>query len=534
MRSASGEQTALIQALLRPEAYPHPVQAVELIETHISWVLLTGAIAYKIKKPINLGFVQAASLQQRLHYCHEEVRLNKRLAADLYQGVVAVVGPVDQARVLDSLTPPEGQSMLEAAVKMRQFPPDQLLSSALAHQTVGAEALSNLAWTLGRFHQQAPCASPEQPFGTAARVMEPITTNLAVLDRLVSDPDQRDQLQKHRRWTQAQQHHLWARLEARHQDGEIRECHGDLHCGNIRLTHQGELEVFDAIDFNPNLRWIDPISEMAFLVMDLQIHNARSLAITALNSWLECTGAYAGMDLWPWYHAYRAMVRAKVSALQIEQSTTATSTGRLRQELAKYLQTASDDEAPPAGGLVLMHGLSGSGKSSLSAQLCISLEAVRIRSDRERRRAFEPSGVTPARFSGDPYRPEVSRWLFDQHLPNLTERCLMSGFAVIVDATFLRQRERQTMLDLAARLQRPAAIVHCSCTDVTAQSRLQQRALRGDDPSEADFQVRQQQHSWLEPLTADERLRTVTADETTPRAAVQAAVQHLLRSERRA
>ena len=199
--SAYAGQPPLIQALLRPEAYPHPVKAVELIETHISWVLLTGAFAYKLKKPINLGFVQAASLQQRLHYCHEEIRLNRRLATDLYQGVVAVVGPVEQARVLDSLNPPKRQFVLEAAVKMRQFSPDQLLSSALAHQAVGAEALTNLAWTLGRFHQQAPGTSPEQPFGTAAQVVEPINTNIAVLDRLVSDPDQLEQLQQHRRWT---------------------------------------------------------------------------------------------------------------------------------------------------------------------------------------------------------------------------------------------------------------------------------------------------------------------------------------------
>ena len=525
-----GEHPSLIQALLRPEAYPHPVQAVELIETHISWVLLTGVFAYKIKKPIDLGFVQAATLRQRLHYCHEELRLNRRLAADLYLGVVAVVGSSDQACILASPNPPLGDSMLEVAVKMRQFAPDQLLSTALAHHphTVGSAALTNLAWTLGRFHRLAPSASPEGPFGMPAQVIEPVMTNLSVLNRLVSDPNQRDQLEQHWRWTEQQQHHLWARFEARHQEGEIRECHGDLHCGNIRLTDQGELEVFDAIDFNPNLRWIDPISEMAFLVMDLQIRHARSLAMTTLNAWLECTGAYAGMDLWRWYHAYRAMVRAKVSALQMDQSQPASSIQRLRHDLSLYLQTASDDEAPALAGLVLMHGLSGSGKSTLSAQLCVSLEAIRIRSDRERRRAFEPSATAPALFTGDPYRAEISRWLFDHHLPKLTERCLMSGFVVIVDATFLRQRERQTMLDLAARHNRPTAIVHCSCTDAIARVRLAQRSQRDDDPSEADIGVRQRQQHWLEPLAAHEHARTVHADASTPLWAVERALKQLL------
>ena len=513
---------------MRPEAYPHPVQTVELIETHISWVLLTGTFAYKIKKPINLGFVQAASLQQRLHYCHEEIRLNRRLAADLYLGVVAVVGPVEQACILEGLHLPQGQRMLEAAVKMRQFPPEHLLSTTLVQRSVEASALNNLAWSLGRFHQHAPAASREQSFGTPPQVSEPVATNLSVLDRLISDPAQREQLHRHWRWTQEQQQQLWARFEARHQNGEIRECHGDLHCGNIRFTSQGALEVFDAIDFNPDLRWIDPISEMAFLVMDLQMHNARPLATTTLNAWLECTGAYAGMDLWRWYHAYRAMVRAKVCALQAEQTSSNHATQRLRQDLNRYLQTASGDEAPASGGLVLMHGLSGSGKSTLSARLCISLEAVRIRSDRERLRAFAPSGAAPARFTGDPYRAEISRWLFDQHLPMLTERCLMSGYPVIVDATFLRQHERQTMLDLAARLNRQAAIVHCSCSDDTALARLSRRAQCGEDPSEADFSVRQQQQHWLEPLTAHERARTVQVDESTPLASVEEALQQHL------
>ena len=522
------KQPALIQALLRPEAYPHPVQTVGLIETHISWVLLTGTIAYKIKKPINLGFVQADSLQQRLHYCHEEIRLNRRLAAHLYLGVVAVVGPADQARILETLEPSQGQPMLEAAVKMRQFAPEQLLSRALTQQSIETGAGTRLGWALGQFHQSASAATPAHSYGTAAKVSEPVNTNLTVLDALITNTDQRDQLQQHQRWTQQQQQQLSARFEARLQEGEIRECHGDLHCGNIRLTSRGELEVFDAIDFNPNLRWIDPISEMAFLVMDLQIHRAESLAIDTLNAWLECTGAYAGMDLWRWYHAYRAMVRAKVSALQAEHCSEPVTKRQLQQDLARYLQTASENERPAKGGLILMHGLSGSGKSTLSAQLCQRLKAVRIRSDQERRRAFEPSTFSPALFTGDPYRTEISQWLFHQHLPMLAERCLMSGFNVIVDATFLRQPERQTMLNLAARLKRQAVVIHCSCSTITARKRLAQRAERGDDPSEADFSVRQQQAKWLEPLTADEQARTVRADESTPLAVVEMEAQRLL------
>jgi aminoglycoside phosphotransferase family enzyme len=147
--SASEAQPTLILSLLRPEAYPHPVGAIELIETHISWVLLTGRFAYKIKKPINLGFVQAASLSQRQHYCQEELRLNRRLAPKLYLGVVPVVGPEEEARILsDDIATESGQSgtVIETAVKMHQFQPQKLLGKLLTKGAIETKQLTALAW----------------------------------------------------------------------------------------------------------------------------------------------------------------------------------------------------------------------------------------------------------------------------------------------------------------------------------------------------------------------------------------------------
>ena len=534
MVSASEAQPTLILSLLRPEAYPHPVGEIELIETHISWVLLTGRFAYKIKKPINLGFVQAASLSQRQHYCQEELRLNRRLAPKLYLGVVPVVGPEEEARILsDDIAFESGQSgtVIETAVKMRQFQPQKLLGKLLTKGAIETKQLTALAWDLGHFHQSAIPAASDSRLGSPDQVCEPVFTNLDVLKRLASKADQQQLLSRHCHWVEQQQQQLRQRFATRQRHGAIRECHGDLHCSNIHLTSQGHLEVFDSIDFNPSLRWIDPISEMAFLVMDLQTLGHQEQAIDLLNAWLECTGAYDGMDLWPWYHAYRAMVRAKVSAIQAEQCIDPQRKQGLLQDLDRYLNTACTNERQARGGLVLMHGLSGSGKSTVSKQLCSSLGAVRIRSDRERARAFTSTATHPARYSGNRYRQEVNSWLFETQLPQLAEHCLMSGFHVIIDATFLRRHERHTMAAVAQRLDRPQAIVACHCAEITAQTRINQRQERGNDPSEADSAVRERQKRWLEPLDTDEQKRTVFADETTSFAAINTALAKLLQTK---
>ena len=531
MIEASSHASTLIRSLLRPQAYPHPVTSVDVIETHISWILLTGSVVYKLKKPVSMGFVEASRLDQRLHYCREELRLNQRLAPHLYCDVVAIVGPEAQASVGPSCLDPAQPlpaSLIDVAVRMRQFAPDDLLSNALEAGAVDRLQLTDLATSLGHFHREADGIAPDQDYGSPQSVTEPVFTNLMVLDQLVSDPHQRDVLERHRAWVDQEMQRLDGRFAERHRAGAIRECHGDLHCANIRVGTGGRLEVFDAIDFNARLRWIDPISEMAFLVMDLVMRGEPSGALQLLNAWLECTGLYDALDLWPWYVAYRAMVRAKVSAMQLSESRDPHRQRLLQSDLQRYLQMASDQEQSPSGGLVLMHGLSGSGKSTLSDVLIAPLMAVRIRSDRERQRAFMPSSDRQARFSGDRYGPEVTEWLFHDQLPRLVQQSLQSGLSVIVDATFLRRRERKRMADLAEDLGRNWAIVHCRCSEATARCRIQARQQQGTDPSEADMAVRDQQMQWSEALDAGEQKRTVLCDEYTPFKAVQSELLALL------
>ena len=526
---------------MKPEAYPHPVKVVELVETHISWVLLTGSYVYKLKKAVHFDFVDATTLKQRLHFCQEELRLNRRLAPDLYLGVTRILESVDGAKVLDEnfeSNDPSTKGVVEVAVKMRQFPASRLLSVYLSDGVLKTESLKRLAFDLAEFHLSVKTAVADGDFGGFDAVINPVHANLRVLDQLKLPEPLELWLEQHRAWIKRIQPELAFRFKQRLNAGAIRECHGDLHVGNIHLNNDERLEVFDAIDFNPSLRWIDPISEMAFLVMDFEVHDHQGDAMVILNEWLEHTGDYKALDLWPWYSAYRALVRAKVSGLQWQQlcsqsqhhSVDQQHLQRLLKDLNLYIQRAREVQQTKSAGIVLMHGLSGSGKSFLSEQLYQQLPAVRLRSDVERQRAFgrrplhkllgfekgtmTSGGIAPL-FHGDPYRPEVTQWLFDQCLPALTQSCLSSGYTTIVDATFLRERERQRMFALARQQGCPIAIVACECSDFTAQERIATRMGIGTDPSEADLSVRELQKAWIEPLTTYEQDLTVRFTEKT-------------------
>jgi aminoglycoside phosphotransferase family enzyme/predicted kinase len=530
-----GELPPLIAALLRPEAYPHPVQPpIRCLQTHISWVLLTGGHAYKIRKPVNLGFLDFTSLEQRRRDCLEELRLNRRLSAELYEGVVAIGGNPQQPRLLplteangaedshqgnqgtsaaadQTLTTPP-MAALEYAVRMREFPQQDLLPAALQRGAIGTAEIETLADDLARFHAGAAIAPADGPYGTPEAVLQPVHANGACLEPLLA-PALRPQLEQLRRWEHETHTQLRPRFSARLAAGRVREGHGDLHLGNM-LLRQGRIRVFDCLEFSPTLRWIDVISDMAFLVMDLEERGGAALANRLLNRWLEWSGDYDGLALWRWYVSYRAMVRAKVAALSGDRSTNGA--------VAAYLGLALHQQQQPQPWLLLCHGLSGSGKSHRSAELAAALGAIRLRSDVERKRWFGLWGeATADRRSGDPYALAVSEELFSEHLPQLAEGLLQAGFPVIVDATFLVQRHRSAMHTLAERLGVPLRILDLATPEPLLRQRLQQRWQArsdsggggggGGDPSDADQAVLERQLQYREPLSPAERRLTLSA-----------------------
>lgn len=494
----------LIAALLRPEAHqPAPPEPIELLETHISWILLAGPLAYKIKKPVDLGFVDFSTQARRAWFCTEELRLNRRLAPDLYLAVVPIHGPPERARFHG------GGPVIETALMMRRFPQEALLPEALARGSVPPVAFEELAERLAAFHARAAVASPGDPWGEPPSVRDPALANLAVLERCGVDPAVLAPL---RHWSEAQAQRLTPLFRRRKAEGRVREGHGDLHLGNMALL-DGRIEVFDCLEFSPQLRWIDAISDLAFAAMDLQ-HGGRAIeAHRLLSRWLERSGDYGGLRLWCWYRVYRALVRAKVTALRLSQpDLAAEEVGRRRGELSSYLRWAQAVIRPRRPALVITHGISGSGKSHWASRLAQEPSWVHLRSDGERKRRFGLWGEAGAGAEvPDPsvlYAPEVSRWLYLERLGGCAAAVLAAGMDVVVDATFLRRSDRDVFWQLARLSGADFAILECVCGPEQARERVEQRRRLGLDPSDADAAVIDGQLEKLEPLTEEERRRS--------------------------
>ncbi|WP_373510894.1 AAA family ATPase [Thiocapsa sp.] len=494
----------LIEALMRPDAYPHPADPVEHIETHISHVFLAGAFAYKLKKPIDLGFLDFSTLERRRRCCEEELRLNRRLAPDLYLCVVAVTGTPDASRIGGS------GSVQEYAVQMHRFPQEALLD----RQELSGDLIDRLAVKVAEFHARIPVADTESPFGTPEALLAPMVENLAQIRACALLPDPCERLDRLETWTRARWQALIPMIERRRRNGYVRECHGDMHRGNIALV-DGEIRIFDAIEFNPFLRWIDTASEIAFLVMDLEESGATALARRFLNRYLERSGDYELLALLDLYKVYRALVRAKVMAIRLGQADPDSAQGsRDRITCIRYLELAESYTArsrPPR--LLMACGLSGSGKSCLGHQLREALPLIHLRSDIERKRLFGISEAVSARASLDAgiYFPTATEWTYARLL-RLAEGILGYGYDVLVDATFITGARRARFWDLARRRRIPALILALDAPVDVLRSRIICRQAENRDVSDADLRVLERQRLALEPLAGEERARAVFID----------------------
>ena len=476
----------LIDAL-RCHLQSHTATPVLLIETHNSWVLLAGPLAYTLKKPERLPFVDFSTLASRRRFCELELQLNQRLAPQIYLEVVPVCGSPEAPR-LDG-----GGAPIDYAVCMRRFADGALLSEQLAAGQLHAAQLEQLAQGLADFHAQAPCAEAASPFGTPAAIVKAARE---VIERLEPHTDARA-IAVLRGWLAESTPTLEPLWRARRAAGAVRECHGDLHLANA-VQFEGQVLAFDCIEFDPELRWIDVISDLAFLTMDLRAHGRADLAARALDAWLQRSGDFAGLRVLRFYEVCRALVRALVGALVA--SLRPTHSGP--DYLACALTLASQKSAPR---LLITHGLSGCGKSTIALQLLECSDAVRLRSDVERKRLF---GLRPLQSSAahalDVYTAEATQRTFDR-LADGARTALLAGWPVIVDAAFLRRSERQRFKALAAELGVPFAILHCHAAEPVLRQRVAARHAAGNDASEADVAVLQRQIDHHEPLGDDER-----------------------------
>lgn len=461
-----------------------------VIETHISWVLLAGSEAWKIKKPLRLGFVDFGTLQRRRLMCSEELRLNQRLAPSLYLGVVSITG-TPQAPVLGG----PGEA-IEVALHMRRFPDGALLSERLVAQTLDTGLIDCLAARLARFHADAAPVDEREPYGRPEQVdaeMQKVLDGLAMRGAPGIDG--------WRDWAREQAHALAPAWAARRAAGQVREGHGDLHLANT-VALEGMATAFDCIEFNPGLRWIDVQADIAFLLMDLHVRGRADLAFRFLDRYLVDGGDYPGLSVLRYYLAYRALVRAMVALIERPG----------QPPVPDYLAAAAHWRAPGRPRLLITHGPSGSGKSHAAARLLEVLGAVRLRSDVERKRLHGLAALADsASVPGGIYGADSTARTYAR-LRELAAIALDAGWPVIVDAAFLHADQRAAFEALALQRQLPFTILDCRAPQELLLRRLQARRRQADEASEADASVLQLQRHSAQPLSAHERARAIELD----------------------
>ncbi|MEG4013834.1 MULTISPECIES: bifunctional aminoglycoside phosphotransferase/ATP-binding protein [unclassified Microcoleus] len=467
----------LIQQMLQPGFYPHSVtEPVQLIQTHASFVLLTGDYTYKIKKPVNFGFMDYSTLEKRQHFCTQELLLNRRTAPEIYQEVLSIVQRGDLFKfVSDSAEITPAEFAVEYALKMREFPQDSLLLSLLERGLLTQQLMADLGREVANFHSRAISNSYIRTFGEVSQICTAINNNYLISQKYIGGPQTQTQFQETKDYTDT----FFARnkdlFNLRVANNKIRECHGDLHLRNIAFW-QDKILLFDCIEFNEPFRFVDVMYDVAFTVMDLEGRGRSDLGNAFLNTYIEQTGDWEGLQLLPLYLSRQAYVRAKVTSLMLDDAAISTTQkAEISQTAAHYYKLAWQYTKPRRGKLTLMSGLSGSGKSTAARYLAHRTGAIQIRSDAVRKHL---GGIYLNERGGqDLYSDEMTAQTYGRLLELgiiLADR----GWNVILDAKFDRQKLRSDAINLAQSHGLSWQIIYCTAPIAVLRERLQQR--RGD------------------------------------------------------
>jgi aminoglycoside phosphotransferase family enzyme/predicted kinase len=493
------ELARLIEALANAAAYSHPVERVEVRQTHISAVFLAGDYVYKIKKPVNLGFLDFSTLQRRHHFCEEEVRLNRRLAPEVYLGVV----PVSHTGQEVKMEAPG--DVVEWAVKMKRLPQEATLQQRLERGQVSVGAVEALAHKVASFHARAEAGGHIAAFGRLEVVARNARENFDQAAPQVGTTLSRAVWERLRALTEAALTRLQPLIEARADRGVPRDTHGDLHLDHVYLFPDRkpptDLVIIDCIEFNQRFRFADPVADMAFLVMDLLFHQRQDLARAFAEAYFRAANDDEGKALLPFYTAYRAAVRGKVEGFELVEKEVpeAERVGALARAQAHWLLALGQLEEPDQRPcLVLVGGLPGSGKSTLAQGLAKRANLCLIRSDLVRKELAGLPTREPASapFGEGIYTPAWTERTYAECLRR-AERALFEGKRVVVDASFGAEKRRRAFLELAARLRVPGIFLLCRADPETARLRL---ANRRGDASDAGWAIYQRAaERWEEP-----------------------------------
>jgi len=514
-----------IEALLSPSVYRHPVDRVELIQTHISYVFLAGDYVYKVKKPVDMGFLDYTTLEKRHFYCQEEVRLNRRLCSEVYLDVVTV--SVQDGRVsLDG----EGE-VVDYAVKMKRLPEDRMMERLLLEGAVTGDMLQRLTGKLAAFHREAETGGYIDAFGSIETIAANWRENFEQAEPYIGRTLSRRQWQSVRDYVERfLRDEAWL-FEQRVREGRIRDCHGDLRTNAV--CFEDGICVFDCIEFNERFRYSDVASDVAFLAMDVDFRGYPALSDEMVGLYLAQSLDTTLALVLHFYKCYRAFVRGKVDGFQIdqteipaEQREAAATASRSYFDLA---EAYASHVASPA--LVTMVGVTGSGKSYLANALASRLGAVVVSSDITRKRM---AGIDPAQPQVEPldqgiYSPQMTARTYDEMLRQAAP-FLAKRKPVILDASYLRRQNRLDARVLAQRTGVRFLAVECLADESLVRERLQLRRSAVWSPSDGRWEVYQAQLERAEPLSELAGEELLTVDSASPLAKQLDRVEAFLRS----
>lgn len=489
----------LLHELSRPAAYPEPVCEVRLVQTHASCVFLTGCHAYKIKKPLNLGFLDYTSLDKRRYYCERELLLNRRLCPEVYLDLVRVVEAEGGLR-FDTVGTP-----VEWAVRMRQLPEADLLPRRLAARSVSTDDLRQVARILTRFHAAAATDAGIAGFGAPEVVRRNLEENFAQTMAHRDGALPPEHLHAIREYSFRYLDRNRRLFHRRMADGRIRDGHGDLRAQNIALCAPvGEgVQIFDCIEFNDRFRYGDVASDLAYLAMDLDLAGRADLRTALVDEYVALSDDGGLRELLSFYRCYRAYVRGKIALLAAAEREIPAPEREEHQSLAAaaFDLARSYAECRPAPALFLMVGYSGSGKSTLAQELARRLPAVRLSSDDARK---EQAGVARTRRLPEAAYTAAARAAVYETLRRRAAAHLERKEHVILDATFLSAPERASAAALAATAGAECWVVRCDCPDPVIRARLGRREHQRGEASDAGTAVYEAQRRRCPTLPAPE------------------------------
>ncbi|MFZ0219158.1 MAG: AAA family ATPase [Candidatus Aquirickettsiella sp.] len=498
----------LIKNLLSSHAFNHPALQLGLIETHVSWVILTGKYAYKIKKPVDFGFLDFSTLQKRKYFCEEELRLGQLSAPEIYLAVVPITGTIEHPQINGNTVP-----ILEYAIKMCEFSQENLLSSLLKQGKLNATLIDQLGQLIAEFHKKTHLAPKSSRFGLPHEVHAPTQQNFEQIIPLLNNPNDIEQIKRLEIWANKQFAKHQRLFEHRKEQGFIRDCHGDLHLANIILYHD-KLILFDRLEFNEDLRWTDIIADLAFLAMDLAGKKQHKLANQLINTYFQFTGDYEGLNLLAYYLSYRAVVRAKIALFRLNQNDLNDQEKlNIRNDYYNFINLAESYIQPKKPCLIIMHGLAGSGKSTIAKNIAIECGAIQISSDIIRKKLFkiplyENSNSIPY---GGIYTSHSTEKTYNKLL-YLAKIVIKAKLTVLIDATFLLHSQRLRFYNLATLLKVPFYILHCQVNEFEIIQRIKKR-VRNNPISEANLIILKHQKEVVEPLLKSEQIHTLIIDE---------------------